>query len=46
MSVFRSGIIFLDVMYRTAISDSGAEAITALMIYSLVNTGPFSFGFG
>ena len=46
MSVLRSGIIFLDVMYSAAISASAAEAITNLMICAIVNTGPLSFGFG
>ena len=46
MSVFRSAIIFLDVMYSAAISASAAEATTDLMICTIVNTGPLSFGFG
>ena len=46
MSVLRSGIIFLDVMYSAAISASAADAITYLMIFAIVNTGPLSFGFG
>ena len=46
MSVLRSGIIFLDVMYSDAISASSAEAITDLMTCETVKTGPLSFGFG
>ena len=46
MSVLCSGIIFLAVMYSAAVSASAAEYITALMIFTIVNTGPLSFGFG
>ena len=42
MSVLCIGIIFLDVMYGAAISDSAAEAITFLMICVIVNMGPLS----
>ena len=45
MSVLRSGIIFLAVMYSTAISASATDAITYLMICAIVNTGPLSFRF-
>ena len=46
MSVLRSGIIFLDVMYSADISVSAADAITFLMICAIVNTGTLSFGLG
>ena len=46
MSVFRSGSIFLSVMYNTAISASADESITDLIVCAIVNTGPLSFGFG
>ena len=46
MSVLRSVIIILDVMYSAAILASAAEAITDLMIFAIFNTGPSSFGFG
>ena len=45
VSVLRSGIIFLAVMYSNAISASAANAITDLMICAIFNTGPLSFGF-
>ena len=46
INVLHNGIIFLDVMYNAAISDSAAYAITVLMICAIVKTGPLSFGFG
>ena len=46
MSVLRSGIIFLAVMYSDAISASAADAMTVLMICAIVKTGPLSFGLG
>ena len=46
MRVLRSGIIFLDVMYTAAISDSAYDAMKDLMICSIVNTRPLIFGFG
>ena len=46
MSVLYISIIFLAVMYSTAISASAADAITDLMICAIVNTAPFSLGFG
>ena len=46
INLLRSGIIFLDVVYNAAISDSAADAITVLMICATVKTGPLSFGFG
>ena len=46
MSVLHSSIIFLSMMYSSAISASAAESITDLMICAIVNTGPLSFGFG
>ena len=33
-------------MYNAAISASAADAITALVIYVIVKTGPLSIGFG
>ena len=45
MSVLRSGIIFLAVIYIAAISDSAADAITYLMICEIFNTGLLSFCF-
>ena len=46
MSVLRSGIIFLDVMYSAAVSASAVYAITVLMICAIVNTGTLRFGLG
>ena len=46
MSVFRSDVIFLYVMYSAAISASDADAITVLMICKIVKTDPLSFGLG
>ena len=46
MSVWRSGIIFFDVINSAAISASAADVITVLIICAIVNTGPLSFGFG
>ena len=46
MTVLRSGIVFLAVMYSAAISASAADAITFLMICTIVNTGQLSFGLG
>ena len=46
MIVLHSGIFFLAMMYSAAISASAAEAITYLMIFAIVNTGPLDFGFG
>ena len=46
INVLRNGIIFLAVMYNAAISASAADAITVLMIWAIVKTGPLSFGFG
>ena len=46
MSVLRSSITFLPVIYSAAISDSAADAKTYLMICAIVNTGTLSFGFG
>ena len=46
INVLRSGIIFLDVMYNAAISASSADAMTVLMIFAIVKTGPLIFGFG
>ena len=46
MSVLRSSIIFLAVMYSAATSASADDAITYLMICEIVNTRPLSFGFG
>ena len=46
MSVLRSGIIFLAVMYSASISASSDDEITVLMICAIVNTGPLSFGLG
>ena len=46
MSVLRSGIIFLAVMYSAAISDSAEDVIIVLMICEIVRTGPLSFGLG
>ena len=43
MSVLCSGIIFLSVMYSAAISSSASDAITVLMIYASVKTGPLGF---
>ena len=45
MSVLCSGIIFLTVIYRAANFASDAEAISDLMIFAIVNTGPLIFGF-
>ena len=42
MSVLCSVIIFLDVTYSAAISDSAADAITVLMFFLIFNTGPLS----
>ena len=44
MSVLRSGIIFLAVMYSAAISAD--DAITVLMVCAIVKTGTLSFGLG
>ena len=44
MSVLRSGVIFLSVMYSADISASAADAITVLMICAIVNTVLLSFG--
>ena len=46
MSVLRSGIIFLAMMYSSAISASAVDSITVLMICAIVKTGPLSFGLG
>ena len=46
MSVLRSGIIFLAVIYSAAISASAADSITFLMICAIVKTDPLSFGLG
>ena len=46
MSVLRIGIVFLAGMYSAAISASAADAISFLMVCSIVNTGPLSFGLG
>ena len=46
MSVLRSYIISLAVMYSAAISASAAEAITFMTICAIVNTGTLSFGLG
>ena len=46
ISVLRSGIIFLDVMYSFFISASADESITALMSCAIVNMGPLIFGLG
>ena len=46
MSVLRSGIIFLAVMYSADISASAADAITVLMICAIIKTGLLSFGLG
>ena len=43
MNVLRSGIILLAVMYSAAISSSASDAITVLMIYASVKTGPLGF---
>ena len=37
---------FLALIYSAAISASAAEAITDLIIFAIVNTGPLVFGFG
>ena len=46
MGLLCRGIIFLAVIYSTAISDSATDAIIYFMIYAIVNTGPLSFVFG
>ena len=46
MSVLRSGIIFISVIYSAAISASAADAMIVLMICAMVKTGPLSFGLG
>ena len=46
MCVLHSGIIFFAVTYSAAISASAADAITVLMIFAIVKTGPLSFGLG
>ena len=46
MSVLRSGIIFLDVIYSVDILASAADPITFLMICVIVNTGTLSFSLG
>ena len=46
MSVLRSGIIFLAVIYSAAISASPAYAITVLMISEIVKTGPLILVWG
>ena len=46
MSLLRSGIIFLAVIYSAAISASYADAIIVIMICAIFKTGPLSFGLG
>ena len=46
MSVWRSGIIFFAVINSAAIYASAADAITVLIIFAIVKTGPLSFGLG
>ena len=46
MSVLRSGIISLDVMYSASISASAVDTIIFLMICAIVKTGPLIFGLG
>ena len=46
MSVLRSGIIFLAVIYSAHILASAAEDITDTMICAIVNTGALSLALG
>ena len=46
MNVWRTGTIYLAVMYSTPSSDSAAEDITNVMIWAIVRVSLFHLGIG